>query len=259
MGKAIDGLFSSGRFKDIVVQAEKSGLGVIVRFVTQTQLFVGGIDIEGKISSPPNRGELNSDAQFTLGTQFQEEDVTNAVNSLARLLKSNGLYEAQVTPRIEPGTDAADPQQIFVTFDIKEGKRAKYDTPVIQGNRFLSNATIVRATGWRIPIIHWWLKVSDARTHKGISGVQSKYESKNRLTAKVELGQLDYNAATRRVTPHLTVNPGPRVKVTAVEAKVSQRILKRYVPVFQGASRGFRLARRGQAQSRGLLSKPRLL
>ena len=49
----------------------------------------------------------------------------------------------------------------------------------------------------------------------------------------MDLKKLDYDAQRRRVQPNLTIDPGPRVKVTAVEAKVSKRVLKRYVPVFQ--------------------------
>ncbi|HEY2124504.1 MAG TPA: POTRA domain-containing protein, partial [Chthoniobacterales bacterium] len=229
VAQAIDGLFSSGLFFDVAVEAEASGNGVALRFVTQPEWFVGGIGVDGKIGGPPNRGELHSNTHFSLGTQFHDEDVANAVDSLTRLLKSNGFYEGQVTPTIER---ASNEQQVFVTFNIKEGKRAKYEQPEIEGNLLLPAATILRATGWRVPIIHLWLKVSDVRTRNGVAGVQNKYQQKDRLTAKVELRDLEYDSAKRRVRPHLSVNAGPKVKVTAIETKVSRRVLKRYVPVF---------------------------
>ncbi|HZL55796.1 MAG TPA: POTRA domain-containing protein, partial [Bryobacteraceae bacterium] len=227
---AIDELFSTGRFTDIAVEAEPSGAGVIVRFLTTGQSFVGGVNIEGRIGTPPNRGELHSNPQFTLGAPFRDEDVTRAVTSLKRLLDSNGLYDATVTPQIERNDNG---QQVFITFNIKEGRRAKYEMPAIEGKTLLSNDTILRATGWRIPIIHWWVQVTNARTRKGVVNIQRKYESQDRLTAKVTLDKLDYNSATRRVRPHLTVDPGPKVELKAVEAKVSKRIFKRYVPVYQ--------------------------
>jgi outer membrane protein assembly complex protein YaeT len=149
---------------------------------------------------------------------------------MKRLFTSNGLYDADITPSVERDPEA---QQVFLTFHVTTGKRAKYEQPVIQGNTLLSNDTILRATGWRIPVIHMWRAVTDARTRGGVSGVLRKYEAQDRLTAKVQLGDLNYEAATRRVQPHLTIDPGPKVKVTAVEAKVSKKILKRYVPVFQ--------------------------
>jgi outer membrane protein insertion porin family len=230
MAHAIDALFATGRFDDIIVEAEPAGQGVIVRFVTQNARFLGGIAVEGKVLDSPNRAQVDSAAQLSLGAPFQDGDVTSAVDRIHRLLQANGFYEAQITPRVEPGKDA---QQIFLTFHIHEGKRAKYDTPTITGVTKLPDAVIIRATGWRLPIIHWWRHVTSAHTRDGVQGVLKKYGGKDRLMASVELTNLDYDAAHRRVHPDLDINAGPTVKVTAVETKVSRRVLKRYVPVFQ--------------------------
>jgi outer membrane protein assembly complex protein YaeT len=229
VAKAIDALYSTGRFADIAVEAEPAGDGVVVRFVTETKWFVGGVNVEGKIGSAPSRGQLHSSAQFTLGTEFREEDVSAAVDNLKRLLTANGLYEGSVTPDVERNANG---QQVFITFHIREGKRAKYDMPVIQGNTLFSEDAIIRATGWRIPLIHWWLKASQARTRKGVSGVRSKYEGKDHLAARVRLNGIDYDADRRRMHPNLTIDPGPKIEIQAVEAKVSKRVLKRYVPVY---------------------------
>jgi outer membrane protein insertion porin family len=186
--------------------------------------------MEGKILIPPNRGQLASTSQLSLGAPFQDEDLTKAVEAMKHLLDSNGLYEAKVTPAVERDDKA---QQVFITFTIKEGKRAKYESPVLEGNPSLPESTILRATGWRLPLIHWWLKVTDARTRKGVQGVARKYQSQDRLKAQVELKKLDYDAKSRHVQPTLDITPGPKVKIKAVEAKVSQRVIKRYVPVFE--------------------------
>ncbi len=227
---AIDGLFATGRFEDIIVEAEPSGTGVIVRFVTRNARFLGGITVEGKVLESPNRAQVDSATQLSLGAPFQDDDVTQAVDRIHRLLQANGFYEARITPSVERGDDA---QQIFLTFRIHEGKRAKYDTPAITGETKLPDATILRATGWRLPLIHWWRHVTSARTRGGVQGVLNKYGGKDRLMARVELKKLDYEAARRRVRPELDIDAGPRIKVTAVETKVSRRLLKRYVPVFQ--------------------------
>lgn len=230
IGDAIDALFATGRFEDIIAEAEPAEGGVVVRFVTTPAYFVGGVSVEGKLNPPPNRGEIAGVAQLSLGTPFRQEDVDTSVSQISRVLTANGLYEAEVTPELKRDDDA---RQVSVTFHIKRGKRAKYEKPVIQGETKLAEGTILRATGWRIPLIHWWRKVTDARTRSGVQGVLSKYQKQDRLTAKVELEKLDYDAARRRVRPALNINAGPRVRVRAVEAKVSRRVLKRYVPVFQ--------------------------
>jgi outer membrane protein insertion porin family len=230
VASAIDGLFATGRFDDIVVEAEPSGTGVLLRFVTQNARFLGGISVEGKVVESPNRAQVDSAAQLSLGAPFQDEDVMPAVDRIHRLLQANGFYEAQITPKVERGDDA---QQVFLTFQVHEGKRAKYEMPSITGVTKLPDATILRATGWRLPIIHWWRHVTSLHTRGGAQGVLKKYSSKDRLMARVELKKLDYDANRRRVRPQLDIDAGPKVKVTAVETKVSRRVLKRYVPVFQ--------------------------
>ena len=229
VAEAIDRLFATGRFADILVEAEPSGAGVIVRFVTKPEWFIGGVNVVGSIESPPNRGELTNNGQFTLGAVFREDDVTKATASMKKLLQSNGLYENQVEPSIERDDNG---QQVFITFQVKEGKRAKYQAPGIEGNTLLPANTIIRATGWRLPLINIWRKVSAARTRAGVQGVLKKYQDKDRLLARVQLEGLDYAAKTRRVRPRLQVEPGPRVEVKATEAKLSKRVLKRYVPVY---------------------------
>jgi len=230
VASAIDNLFATGRFEDIIAEAEPSGDGVILHFITQLTWFVGGVSVEGKIVNPPNRGQIASSAQLNLGTPFRDEDVTRARDAIAELLKSNGLFEAEVTPQL---TRDASAQQVFLSFRIAERRRAKYDTPVIQGETRLSDATILRATGWRIPIIHWWRQVTALRTRTGLAGVAAQYQKRDRLKARVELQKFDYEAETHKAQPTLSIDPGPRVTVTAREASVSHRVLKRYVPVFQ--------------------------
>jgi len=230
VAQAIDGLFATGRFEDIVVEADSSAEGVVLRIVAQNARFLGGIAVEGKIIDSPNRAQAEGASQLSLGAPFHDSDVGEAVDRIERLLVANGFYEARVTPEVEPADHA---QQVFLNFRIKEGKRARYDTPVITGETKLPDRTILSATGWRFPLIHWWKHVSSSRTRAGVQGVLNKYGSRDRLMARVDLKKLDYDSKRRRVHPNLDIDAGPKVKVTAVETKVSRRVLKRYVPVFQ--------------------------
>lgn len=230
VSRSIDGLFSTGHFRDIAVDVEPVGEGLRVRFVTKPTWFVGSVAVRGKLPIPPSHGQIANTAQIALGTRFQDTDVDEAAKSIQRLLRENGLYEARINPHIE--RDAAT-QRVFLTFRITPGKRAKYATPTVAGDNTLSESTILRTTGWRIPVIHFWREVTDARTRAGVERLLGRYQKQGRLTARVELDKLDYDPARRRVHPSLTVKPGPKVRLNAVEAKVSKSVLKRYVPVFQ--------------------------
>jgi outer membrane protein assembly complex protein YaeT len=229
VAEAIDRLFATGEFDDIRAEAQISGDGLILRFVTTPVRYIGAVTIQGKVVDPPNRGELTSLPQLARGDEFHEQDLQDAVDRMRRLLVANGFYDATV----EPMTKTDEHRQVFLTFDVRHGKRAKYEMPIVNGDIKLPIDTIVSATGWRVRFIHWWRQVTQARTRNAATNVAAKYESKDRLKADVRVNKLDYDAATRRVQPTLTVVPGPVVKINAIGAKVSRRVMKRYVPVFQ--------------------------
>jgi outer membrane protein assembly complex protein YaeT len=230
---AIDALFATGRFENIRVEGESQGSGVLVRFVVTPRTFVGGVEIAGKIGAPPNRGEMRSFTQLNLGAPIEDIDVSNAASSIQRLLEANGMHGSTVTPETQQGKDA---QQVFLTFRVKETKRERYEHPVVEGETLLSDDVLLRATGWRFPIIHIWRQVTGSRTRGGVQGLLNKYGSQNRLEAQVDLKEVEYDTATKRVRPHLAVNPGPEVLVRTQEAKVSKRVLKRYLPLYQERS-----------------------
>jgi outer membrane protein assembly complex protein YaeT len=229
VAEAIDRLFATGEFDDIRAEVQPSGDGLILRFVTTPVRYIGAVAIQGKIVDPPNRGELTSLSQLRRGNEFEEQDLHEAVDRMKRLLVANGFYDATVEPTIK--TD--DNRQVFLTFDIEHGKRAKYEMPIVTGETKLPVETIVSATGWRVRFVHLWRQVTQARTQQAPAKVEAKYQSKDRLKAEVRVEKLDYDAQARRVQPTLAVVPGPIVTITATGAKLSRRALKRYVPVFQ--------------------------
>ena len=89
VSEAVDRLFATGCFEDIVAEAEPSGNGLIVRFVTVPTRFLSGVSVDGKIKQPPNDGQIVSTSQLQLGAPFHEEDITHAVNRLKRVFSAN--------------------------------------------------------------------------------------------------------------------------------------------------------------------------
>lgn len=230
VSETIDRMFATGRYEDIQVDAEPKVSGVALRFITRPAHFVGHVNTEGKILNPPNRGQIVNAAQLELGAPFHPEVIDAAQKRVEQLFTSNGFYEAQI--RLETMEDP-EHQQTNVRIVVGPGKRARYEAPVIRGDTKLSNATIIRATGWRILLIGRWRHVTQALTRTGIGGIEKKYQNQDRLAASVDLASLDYNPETIRAKPTLDINAGPKIKVKALEAKVSKRMLKRYVPIYQ--------------------------
>jgi len=230
----VDRLFYSGLFTDIQVDAEPSGTGVSLRFITTPRLFVGHVSAEGQISDPPSRNVLLSDAQLSLGTRYDAENVETARKNMEQIMRDNGLYGSHVgVATIED----PDTHQMTIRFQVVSGKRAHYETPIIKGDtKELSNQAIIRATGWRIPLIGYWRQVTQSLTEKGAAGIQKKYAKKDRLTASVLFPSIDYDAKNNRVKPTLEIDAGPKITIKAVEAKVSKSKLQNFVPVYQEGS-----------------------
>jgi outer membrane protein insertion porin family len=233
IAETIDRMFATGRYQDIQVDAENKGEGVAVRFVTQATRFVGHVGAMGKINNPPSAGQIVNVAHLDLGTPFHPDDLSMAEKNIQDLFTNNGLYEAKV--RLET-VDDPEHQQVNVHIVVDPGKRARYEAPVILGDTKLSDATIIRATGWRVRFIGRWRQVTQALTRKGTDGIERAYQNRDRLAASVNLTSLTYEPEIRRAKPTLDINAGPKIKVKAVETKVSRGRLKRYVPVFQEGS-----------------------
>jgi outer membrane protein insertion porin family len=230
VASVIDSLFATGRYRDIQVDARPEGNRIVVRFITQPTDFIGHVEVLGKIADPPNRAQLVSAARLDLGTPFRPELLDNAQKQIEQLFVANGLYEAKAA--LDTSTDPHT-QQVSVNLTVNPGYRAHYQAPAIQGDTKLPDQTIIKATGWRVRFIGRWRQVTESLTNTGIQGVQRRYQKDDRLTASVALQGQDYDPGTRRVQPKLEIQAGPKVQLKAVEAKVSKKVLQRYVPVFQ--------------------------
>jgi outer membrane protein insertion porin family len=230
VAETIDRLFATGAYADIQVDVDPQPDGLTVKFLTKSAPFVGHVGVSGEVSDPPSRSSIASAAHFRVGTPFDEGALDAAEKNIRALFTSNGLYGADVS--LEKTFDS-ETALVDITIRVKPGKRARYDTPTILGQAKLADSTIIRATGWRIILIHRWRKATEALTDKGVEAIRKKYLDKDLLTATAELEGLDYDPARGRVKPRVQLDGGPAIQVKAEGAKVSKSRLKRLVPVYE--------------------------
>ena len=224
-------LYATGSFASIDVDTEPAQGGVEVVIRTTEQWFVGPVEAHGKMNDPPKSGQLADATQLELGQPFYDEDLNRAVDGMRGLLERNGLYHAQITPKVE--RDNAH-QEVSITFDIDSGKRARLVLPDVTGDTKLGADAIAHDAKYKA----WfrWKPATDSNVQEGIHNILNKYAKKKRLTAAVTLDKRTYDPAENRVHTAITANGGPVVKITAQEAKISQSKLKKYVPVFEEQS-----------------------
>ena len=227
---SLERLFATGQYQDISVDAELSGDGVILRFITRNSWFVGRVSVSGTVSDPPNAGQLVSAASLDLGQPFREDELQPAITGLNSVLTENGFYEHHIEPRIEYDSQT---QQAHVHFEIAAGPRARYREPELNGTLDLPPGEIIGATRWRRFLISGWRTVNANRTRKGLDRIRSRYENRDRFLASVQLKYMDYDAASHTVAPKLLIEAGPKIVVRAVGAKISSGKLKRDIPIYE--------------------------
>lgn len=227
---AIQKLFATGYYEDIQVDAEPSGDGVSVRFITRSNWFVGRVSVSGKVADPPNRGQMVNATRLQLGQPFHEDNTPQSEDGLRKMLVNDGYFESRVDERID-----YDPKtlQAHITFLVQAGPRARYRTPVLNGNLKMAAEKIIAATKWKRRWIGGWRPVTGTRTRQGLTNIRSKYEDEDRLMATVDLQSMDYDNDTRRATPVLNLEAGPKIEINAIGAKVSTKRLRQAVPVYE--------------------------
>src|SRR5580658_3693614 len=226
---AIKRLYGTGEYSNIEVDTEPAADGVSLIFRTTSQWFVGSVDVKGKINQPPSASQLASATRLDLGAPFSDRDVDTAVDNLRTLLQRNGLYRGAVTPEVVRDSQH---EQVAITFRVDSGKRARLMLPNVVGDTKIPAANVARAAKYKEILFFPWKLATQTDLQNGLQSVRYKYEKQDRLTASVTLDRSDYLAAANRVQPTIRADGGPKVKIDADGAKVSKKILKRYVPVF---------------------------
>ena len=227
---AIDRLFATGRYADIQVDAEAYNGGVIVKFITKQSWFIGDISASGRISSPPNPGQLANATRLELGQPYNESKLDTAIAGQKHLLESNGLFRADVRPVFD-----YDPAhgQISIRFEVDSGRRAHFGPPHLDGDLKLDPGKITAATKFRRFLIRTWKPMTQIRMRQGLDGVRALYQKQERLEAKVALETVDYDPATNSAIPSLRIDAGPIIKIHTVGAGISKGKLKSLVPVYE--------------------------
>ncbi len=227
---AIERLFLTGRYADIAVDAQPYNGGVAITFITKNTWFIGSVRAGGKIDSPPSATQLASAGNLELGQPYAEDKLKDAETAQRRLMEVNGLFQPTLHPVFEYD-DAY--QQVNIRFEVESGQRARFGPAVVQGDLKMDLDRILKGLKFRRWLIHTWKPMTQTRMQQGLSSVRSLYEKENRLEAKVSLEDVKYNPDTNTAIPSLHIDAGPLIDVRAIGAKISNKQLRKYVPVYQ--------------------------
>jgi outer membrane protein insertion porin family len=229
---SIGRLFATGRYADIEVDARPYQDGVAILFITRNSWFVGAITVNGQLSNPPSGGQLENITDLNLGQPYTDSKLARAVAAQQRLLENNGLYRGNVHPVFDWET-GKDYQQVNIRFEVDAGPRAHFGEPVLLGDLKMEPQRILTATKLRRWLINTWKPVTQLRVRQALEGVRDAYQKEHRLEAKVVLDSIQYDPESNRATPTLRIDAGPRINVRTIGYDISQRKLRRYIPIYE--------------------------
>jgi outer membrane protein assembly complex protein YaeT len=221
---AMQSLFATGRFADIQAEAERTTAGVRLRFLTVPNYFIGQIAAEG-VSTSPSPNQLVSGSRLQLGELYSQEKSDRALANLHRLLEENGFHRSQVNVSEQRNPEQ---HQIDLTFHVTSGPRALVGQIALEGDAGYSKDEIEE-----IAKFHPGEGVASTRLTRALQRIRAKYQKQDRLLAQVSAAVRTYRSETNTVDYTFKVERGPVVEIEAEGFKVSQRQLRKLVPIYE--------------------------
>ena len=222
---AMQALFATGRFSDIQAEVERAETaGVRVRFATTANFFVGIVTIQG-VSTNPSANQLASATRLQLGELYTPQKIAHGLEGIQRMMQENGFHQSRATVS-EPRDEQQ--HQINMTFHVIPGRRAVIGDITLQGDAGYS-VDQIKAIGR--------LKSGDPvfanRISRALQRIRRRYQKQNRLLAQVEVANRTYQSDRNTVDYSFKVERGPVVQIAAEGFKLTQRLLKKLVPIYE--------------------------
>jgi len=222
---AMQALFATGRFADIQAEADRTDTaGVRLRFLTVANFFVGMVTIEG-VSTNPSANQLASATRLQLGELYTREKLDRALGGIQRVLEENGFHQSKTT--ISEDRDQGQ-HQVNLTCHVVEGPRAAVGQITVEGDAGYSVAEIQEIAG-----LHPGVPIVSNRITRALQRIRSRYQKQYRLLAQVEVANRTYRSERNVVDYVFKVDRGPVVTIAAEGFKLSQRVLKKLVPIYE--------------------------
>lgn len=222
---AIKALFATGRFSDIQAEVNRAATaGIRLRFITLANYFVGIVTVEG-VTLNPSPNQLVSASRLQLGELYTKEKLEAALTGIQRILGENGFHQAKISD-----SEQRDEQQhqVNLTFNVVLGPRAVVGDVTVEGDASYSKTEIKD-----IAKLHSGDLVVSSRITRALQRIRARYQKQDRLLAQVSLAKSDYRAERNAVDYTFQIDRGPVVEIASEGYKLSQRTLRRLVPIYQ--------------------------
>ncbi len=221
---AMQTLFATGRFADIQAEAERTTVGVRLRFLTVPNYFIGQVYVEGA-STNPSANQLVTASRLVLGELAAGEKVDRALANLQRVLEDNGFHRSKITVSEQRNPEQ---YQIDLTFHVAPGPRALVGQITVEGEAGYSKNELEE-----IGKFHTGDPVISTRLTRALQRIRATYQKQDRLLAQVSAATRTYRLENNTVDYTFKIDRGPVVEIATEGFKVSQGQLRRLVPIYE--------------------------
>ncbi|GAC1621151.1 MAG: outer membrane protein assembly factor BamA [Candidatus Acidiferrum sp.] len=217
-------LYRTGDYADLRAETTPAPGGVLLNFVVRENFFVNQIIIEG-LAAPPSDASAAAAMQLTLGQTYRAADVEEALARLRETLHDEGLYAATVNWKT---VAHAETHQMDILVHVDSGERARIGAlHLTNGTEYRDEELLSRSK------MRSGNEVTVARLQRSTERIRKFLGKKGHLSARASVRRGEYDPANHTVPLELEVTEGPLVQVAASGAKISNRDLKRLVPIYQ--------------------------
>lgn len=229
--RAIKNLYATGQFEDVRVACERTADKTVLTFALRERPILQDVDVRGADRVSPS--EVRDRVDILIGRPVDPAQVAKDVARIDSLYEANGYYLARV--HVDTTRTAANEAKLL--FRIDEGRRLAISGVRINGNKALSDKTIVAAMQTKPEGFLWWKK-GEFDENKFASDVAEKipalYGAHGYIDMQVVRDTLIVDRDRGKGLIEITVNEGPQYHIgdfDVVGAKVfPSDVLNRFYP-----------------------------
>ena len=215
---SVEALFNTGNFRDVVVDASRTGMDVIVTFRLSIHYRVADIDLEG---FGGERQRAQREMAIRVGDVLSLDAIDRSAVAMQEILRRRGFLEAVVDP--QTNFRRAE-NEATIQFIATLGPLARIGAIDLEGNLApFTESELIQAMGRKVGS-----EYRASRARDDADKLERFLVNKGHRRADVRLVDAPYHAESDTVQVRYRVNVGPKVRVEV--AGVERSRVRRWIP-----------------------------
>jgi outer membrane protein insertion porin family len=237
MTESVQALQETHSYSQVQVSLQPEQAGLNVLFILQPADYVGVVEFPGTGTRFPYTALLQA-ANVPEQSPYFESLQTRGAQGLLDYFRQHGYFLAQVQPEIRVDDTHRIVNLIFhctlnapaTVRDIRFEGISQEQAAVFRAQLHSLVARLKRVS------LKTGQNYSQSRATKSIEFIRDRLRKENRLAPTVRLASAQYDPSSNKVDVTFSVDPGPQVSIRVSGGHVSNRTLRRLIPIYEEGS-----------------------